>query len=63
MTEKEKMLAGLPYSAVDEQLLKEFNECKDVVHRYNALLPSERAERTARRCSSRCWDMWAMTTS
>ena len=38
MTEKEKMLAGLPYSAVDEQLLKELNECKDVVHRYNALI-------------------------
>ena len=47
MTEKEKMLAGLPYSAVDEQLLRELNECKDVVHRYNELLPSKRAERTA----------------
>ena len=47
MTEKEKMLAGLPYSAVDVQLLKELNECKDVVHRYNELLPSMRAERTA----------------
>ena len=47
MTEKEKMLAGLPYSAVDEQLLKELNECKDIVHRYNELLPSKRAERTA----------------
>ena len=47
MTEKEKMLAGLPYSAVDAQLLKELNECKDIVHRYNELLPSKRAERTA----------------
>lgn len=47
MTEKEKMLAGLPYSAVDAQLLKELNECKDVIHRYNELLPSMRAERTS----------------
>ena len=47
MTEKEKMLAGLPYSAVDAQLLKELNECKDIVHQYNELLPSKRAERTA----------------
>ena len=47
MTEKEKMLAGLPYSAVDAQLLKELNECKDVVHEYNLLMPSKRAERTA----------------
>ena len=47
MTEKEKMLACLPYSAVDAQLLKELNECKDIVHQYNELLPSKRAERTA----------------
>ncbi len=47
MTEKEKMLAGLRYSAVDAQLLKELNECKDVIHRYNQLLPSMMAERTA----------------
>ena len=47
MTEKEKMLAGLPYSAIDTELLKELNECKDVIHRYNELLPSMRAERTA----------------
>ena len=46
MTEKEKMLAGLPYSALDTQLLKELNEAKDVIHRYNELLPSKRAERT-----------------
>ena len=47
MTEKEKMLSGLPYSALDPQLLKELNEAKDVIHRYNKLLPSRRAERTA----------------
>lgn len=45
MTEKEKMLAGVPYSAVDLQLLKELNECKDIVHRYNLLMPSQQAER------------------
>ena len=47
MTEKEKMLAGLPYSAVDEQLLRELNACKDVIRRYNELLPSMMDERTA----------------
>jgi maltose O-acetyltransferase len=47
MTEKEKLLAGLPYSATDPELLRELNECKDVIHEYNLLLPSKRAERTA----------------
>ena len=46
MTEKEKMLAGLPYSALDAQLLKELNEAKDVIHQYNLLMPSERGKRT-----------------
>ncbi len=46
MTEKEKMLAGLPYSAVDSQLLKELNETKDVIHEYNRLAPSDMARRT-----------------
>lgn len=41
MTEKEKMLAGLPYSATDAQLLKELNETKDVIHRYNSLMPCD----------------------
>lgn len=41
MTEKEKMLSGEIYSATDDELLKELNEVKDVIHRYNALLPSE----------------------
>lgn len=45
MTEKEKMLAGLPYSATDAQLLKELNETKDVIHRYNSLMPSDFARR------------------
>lgn len=41
MTEKEKMLAGMVYSAVDEQLLHELNEVKDIIHRYNALAPED----------------------
>lgn len=41
MTEKEKMLAGMVYSAVDAQLLEELNEVKEVIHRYNALTPSD----------------------
>ncbi len=47
MTEKEKLLAGQVYSATDPELLEELNACKDVIHRYNQLLPSMRAERTA----------------
>ena len=47
MTEKEKMLAGQVYSAVDPDLLEELNQMKDLVHEYNALRPSARAERTA----------------
>ena len=35
MTEKEKMLAGMVYSAVDGQLLEELNAVKEVIHRYN----------------------------
>ncbi len=41
------MLAGQVYSATDPELLRELNACKDVIHRYNQLLPSMRAERTA----------------
>lgn len=45
MTEKELMLSGLPYSATDLQLLRELNATKDVIHRYNALLPSQEEEK------------------
>ena len=45
MTEKEKMLAGMVYSAVDHQLLKELNEVKEIIREYNALRPSETARR------------------
>ena len=45
MTEKEKMLSGMVYSAVDRQLLEEFNAVKEVIHRYNALSPANNAGR------------------
>lgn len=45
MTEKEKMLSGEVYSAVDGELLRELGEVKETVHRYNALSPSAEAER------------------
>ena len=45
MTEKEKMLSGQVYSAVDAELLRELGEVRETVHRYNALEPSHEAER------------------
>ena len=45
MTEKEKMLSGMVYSAVDGQLLEELNAVKEVIHRYNALSPADNAGR------------------
>ena len=45
MTEKEKMLSGMVYSAIDEQLLKELNEVKEIIHEYNALKPSQTLRR------------------
>ena len=47
MTEKEKMLAGLPYSAVDPGLLAELGEVRDIIHRYNAIIPSDTKARIA----------------
>ncbi len=41
MTEKEKMLSGQLYSAVDAQLLEELGAVKEMIHRYNALSPSD----------------------
>ena len=35
MTEKEKMLAGEIYSAVDPQLIEELTEVKEIIHDYN----------------------------
>lgn len=47
MTEKEKMLSGQVYSAVDQELLRELGETKEIIHRYNALPPSAESERLA----------------
>ncbi|MBR3473421.1 MAG: sugar O-acetyltransferase [Prevotella sp.] len=47
MTEKEKMLSGQVYSAVDKQLLSELNAVKDLVHAYNQLKPSQIEQRLA----------------
>jgi maltose O-acetyltransferase len=44
MTEKEKMLAGEIYSAVDPQLIEELTEAKEIIHDYNLLRPSEKEE-------------------
>ena len=41
-TEKEKMLAGEYYSAVDPQLIDELTEVKEVIHDYNLLRPSDK---------------------
>lgn len=41
MTEKEKMLAGKVYSAVDHELLNELMETREKIHDYNSLRPSE----------------------
>ena len=45
MTEKEKMLSGMVYSAIDDQLLKELNEVKEIIHEYNALKPLQTLRR------------------
>ena len=45
MTEKEKMLSGMVYSAVDNQLLDELYAVKDVIHKYNSLAPCDTAAR------------------
>ena len=41
MTEKEKMLAGEVYSAVDGQLLQEINAVKEIIYDYNHLRPGD----------------------
>ena len=45
MTEKEKMLAGLPYEAWDEQLFNERMNAKAICHKFNLHDPRERDER------------------
>ncbi len=41
MTEKEKMLAGMVYSAIDKELIAELDAVKEVIHKYNAVSPSD----------------------
>ena len=45
MTEKEKMLAGEVYSAVDPQLLEELSATREIIHDYNCLRPSEKTKK------------------
>lgn len=42
MTEKEKMLNGEVYSAVEPELQQEFRAAKEIVHDYNLLRPCDR---------------------
>ena len=44
-TEKEKMLAGEKYSAVNPLLLEELSATREVIHTYNQLRPSENEEK------------------
>ena len=41
MTEKEKMLAGEIYSAVDPELIEELMATREVLYEYNSLRPTE----------------------
>ncbi len=45
MTEKEKMLSGQLYSAVDKELIRELNEVKNLIQQYNNILPTDLAKR------------------
>ena len=41
MTEKEKMLAGLVYDAVNAKLQEELQAAREALHEFNMLRPSE----------------------
>lgn len=45
MTEREKMISGLPYQAGDPELVSQRAACKDLCFAYNQLPPSHRTER------------------
>lgn len=47
MTEKEKMLAGLGYNAMDEELLRDRGRAKGICHAINHLPPDKIEERIA----------------
>ena len=42
MTEREKMLAGLPYTASSPELVEELTNVKMLLHKYNMLLPTDK---------------------
>ncbi len=44
MTEKEKMLAGEIYSAINPELLEELAAARELIYDYNRLRPSEKGE-------------------
>ena len=48
MTEKEKMGKGMPYYALDPELLKELGICQEECYHLNLLPPSKHKERTLR---------------
>lgn len=45
MSEKEKMMAGLPYNAADKTLVALRTAAKSLCHRYNQLAPTDEAGR------------------
>lgn len=47
MSEKEKMLSGMNYSAIDGQLTHELNEVKLLIHKYNQISPTDTERRTS----------------
>ncbi|MDX2321297.1 MAG: maltose acetyltransferase domain-containing protein, partial [Moritella sp.] len=47
MTEKEKMLAGLPYDAWQEELLQDRMKAKSICHQFNLYDPVKLDERMA----------------
>jgi maltose O-acetyltransferase len=47
LTEKEKMLKGLLYNAIDEELQSDRLRAKDLCFRFNALIPSDEEARQA----------------
>lgn len=44
MTQKERMLAGLPYRALQDGLAEEQLECRKKIYAFNLLLPEQRAQ-------------------
>lgn len=47
LSEKEKMLSGMNYSAIDEELLSELNETKMLIHVYNSMAPVDTERRSS----------------